>query len=145
MMRKLFAVPLKKLSLLEKTWLLAPLVVWFSYRPMLSLGQDSTSYYELSLPLVYLLVLGLVGLPSVWRNRAELAKKKSVWLVGSFVAINVISLLWTANLPRGVLTVGLVGLLFLAFLMKKLDLKIKAASNVMLWGYLIIIFPTFIY
>ncbi|NCU31544.1 MAG: hypothetical protein EOM23_01105, partial [Candidatus Moranbacteria bacterium] len=32
-------------------------------------------------------------------------------------------------------------LLFLAFLMKKLDLKIKAASNVMLWGYLIIIFP----
>lgn len=32
-------------------------------------------------------------------------------------------------------------LFFLAFLMKKLNLKIKAASNVLLWGYLIIIFP----
>lgn len=116
MTQKLLGIRFKRLSLLERCWLLAPLVVWFSYQPLIRLGQDGTSYYELSIPLIYLTILALVGVPTVWRHRQQLVSDKTTWLVTAFVALSVVSLFWTPNAVRGILTVGIVGLLWLVFL-----------------------------
>lgn len=104
---------LKKLTWLERLWLIGPVAVWFSYQPLVRLAEDSTSYYELSIALLYIFVLALVGVPAVWHAGKPLAKRAAVWIVGSFVLLSVVSLLWTPNLTRGVLTVGIVGLLYL--------------------------------
>ena len=116
MINNFLGIKLQKLSLLEKMWLLAPLVIWFSYQPLLSLWQDNTAYYELSIPLIYLVLLGVVGVPAIWRARQMLAKQGVVWLTSAFVGYGLLSLLWTPNALRGILTIGIVGLLFLVFL-----------------------------
>jgi hypothetical protein len=70
---------------------------------------------ELSLTEIFLVLFVVTGLPRIWRRRRELIQNKAVWLVSAFALLNTISLLWTANLARGVLTVGLIWLLVLAF------------------------------
>lgn len=116
MIDKFLNVKLAKLSFLEKLWLLAPIVVWFSYWPNIRLGQDTTSSYELSMTLIYLIVLALAGLPSTWGARKTLIKNRAVWFTGSFVLLSLVSLVWTANFTRGFLTAGIIGLLFLVLL-----------------------------
>lgn len=123
MIQKFLGIRFAQLSLLERCWLLAPLVIWFGYQPLFQLGQDSTSYYELSIPLMYLTALALVGVPTIWRYRQRLLHDKTTWLVTAFVALSVLSLFWTPNIVRGVLTVGIVGLLWLVFLAALVELK----------------------
>lgn len=115
MIRKLFGIDIRKLSWLERLWLLAPVVMWFSYRPLVQLAQDQTAYYELSIVLVYLCILAIAGLPHIWRARRYLRTSKSFWLVGAFASLSLVSVVWTPNPPRGVLTAGLVCLLFFGF------------------------------
>lgn len=107
---------LKKLTWLERVWLAGPVAVWFSYQPLVRLAEDATSYYELSIALIYIFVLALVGIPAVWRARRLLARYAATWIVGSFVLLSALSLVWTPNLTRGILTVGIVGLLYLIVL-----------------------------
>jgi hypothetical protein len=107
---------LKQLSLLERLWLLGPVALWFSYQPLVRFGQDQTSYYELSVTAIYLFVLGLAGVPAIWRARKQLVPDRAVSVASGFVGLSVLSLLWTQNFTRGVLTVGMLGLLYLVFL-----------------------------
>lgn len=105
-----------KLSLFERMWLLAPVAVWFSYQPFVRFGQDSTMYFELSVTLIYLVTLALVGLPVVWVGRLTLLRNRAVWLVSAFVVWGIVSLAWTDNVTRGVLTIGVLGALYIIFL-----------------------------
>lgn len=73
-------------------------------------------FYELSVTLLYLLTLALVGVRYIWGGRHELRRRRSVQLVSVLVTWTILSLLWTPNLTRGVLTVGVTGLLYLVFL-----------------------------
>lgn len=130
---------LVKHSVLEILWLGSPVAIWFAYQPLIRFGQDGTMNYELSVAMLYVLVMALAGLPMTWRQRKRLVRMKAVWLVGAFVVLSVLSLLWTMNLTRGVLTVGVTGLLCLVFLgamadqnrLKKLTPKIV---KVYLWS-----------
>lgn len=115
-MRRLASFLKPKLSLLERLWLGLPVVVWFSYWPNLHFGQDGTMNYEASVALIYCLVLALVGLPSVWRDRQKLIRNHQVWLVGSLVVYAGVTVLWSLNTTRGFLTAGIIGILFLIFL-----------------------------
>lgn len=115
-MKKLLGVKLRELNWLERLWLGVPIALWFSYQPLMRFGQDATTYYELSITLIYVAVLALAGLPTVWRARKILVKDRAVQLTGAFVAVSLISLFWTPNLTRGILTLGVVGLLYLVFL-----------------------------
>ena len=63
-----------KLNWLQRLWLLAPICVWFSYRPVISLSADDTMNYELSIALIYVVVLAIVSLPVTWRDRKRLIK-----------------------------------------------------------------------
>ena len=96
-----------KLNWLQRLWLLAPICVWFSYRPVISLGADDTMNYELSIALIYVVVLAIVSLPVIWRDRKRLIKNKVVIAIGSFTLWSSITSLWSTNLARGVLTSGI--------------------------------------
>ncbi len=121
--KKFIGTDVANLSLFEKVWLFAPITVWFSYRPLLRFGQNSSMYFELSVVLIYLLALAAAGFPLLLKNRRMLAKSKSVQLVQLFVLVSGASLLWTPNKTRGVLTFGVLLLLLIVFMATVVSVK----------------------
>lgn len=72
--------------------------------------------YELSLTLIYVVVLAMVGLPTIWRHRKTLLKSKHIWILTAFLLWSLLSIIWSPNRLRGVLTGGILGLVYLIFL-----------------------------
>lgn len=105
-----------KLSFSEKIILLAPIVVWFSYYPNFHIGRAEGLNLEFSITLIYVVILATFGLKDIWQNRFSLAKNRAVWLSGSFVVWNFLSLLWTVNPVRGFLNSGVWLVLWFCFL-----------------------------
>ena len=90
-----------------------PVVLIFSYHPVISLGSNETMNFELSLPLLWLtffdiLVVILFFKNKLWKN----VLKKWQWLL--FPIFVSLSIIWSLNVLRGVLTVGILWLLYLA-------------------------------
>lgn len=105
-----------RLSLLERLWLMAPIMIWFSYLPQISLAEDGTMNYELSLALIYVVILAIVGLPRVWCHRSELRQSRSVRLASAFVGWSGLCVIWSDNRTRGLLTFAVYATLYLIFL-----------------------------
>lgn len=105
-----------RLSLLERLWLMAPIMIWFSYLPRISLAEDGTMNYELSLTLIYVVILAIVGLPRVWYYRSELRQSGLVQLVSAFVGWSGLCVIWSDNRTRGLLTFAVYVVLYLVFL-----------------------------
>jgi len=105
-----------KASFTEKLVLLAPVAVWFSYFPTMSFGRQSGTNLELSIAVIYAVILALVGLPQIWSRRQFLWRQKAVWLLAVFVGWNLLSVIWSVNPLRSVLVSGLWSVLFLDFL-----------------------------
>jgi len=114
--KQYFAIPSLSLTIFEKLWLGVPIAVWFSFHPLIRFGQDASMYFELSITVIYLVILALFALPIIWKQRLELIKYRQVWLVGSFVLLSMLGLLWAENTLRAVLTVGIIGVLFAIYL-----------------------------
>ena len=72
--------------------------------------------YELSLTLIYVVVLAMVGLPTIWQHRRTLLKSKHIWILTAFLLWSLLSIIWSPNRLRGVLTGGILGLVYLIFL-----------------------------
>lgn len=106
----------RRLSLLERLWLIAPIMIWFSYLPRISLAEDSTMNYELSLTLIYVVILAIVGLPRVWRYRLELRQSGLVRLASAFIGWSGLCVIWSDNRTRGLLTFAVYATLYLVFL-----------------------------
>ena len=106
----------RRLSLLERLWLMAPIMIWFSYLPQISLAEDGTMNYELSLTLIYVVILAIVGLPRVWHHRSELRQSRSVRLASVFVGWSGLCVIWSDNHTRGLLTFAVYVMLYLIFL-----------------------------
>lgn len=107
---------LRLLNWFHRLWLLMPLVIWFSYWPRLSWGANATMNFRLTIPMVYVVVLALAGLPVIWRLRRNLARDRLVWLASALVIWSILTVAWSSNLLRGLLTAGFMGLLWLVFL-----------------------------
>ena len=105
-----------RLSLLERLWFMAPIMIWFSYLPQISLAEDGTMNYELSLTLIYVVILAIVGLPRVWHHRSELRQSRPVRLASTFVGWSGLCVIWSDNHTRGLLTFAVYVTLYLAFL-----------------------------
>ena len=105
-----------RLSLLERLWLMAPIMIWFSYLPRISLAEDGTMNYELSLTLIYVVILAIVGLPRVWHHRSELRQLRLVWLASAFIGWSGLCVIWSDNHTRGLLTFAVYVVLYLVFL-----------------------------
>lgn len=106
----------RRLSLLERLWLMAPIMIWFSYLPRISLAEDGTMNYELSLTLIYVVILAIVGLPRVWHHRSELRQSRLIWLASAFVGWSGLCVIWSDNHTRGLLTFAVYVVLYLVFL-----------------------------
>ena len=106
----------RRLSLLERLWFMAPIMIWFSYLPQISLAEDGTMSYELSLTLIYVVILAIVGLPRVWHRRSELRQSRLVWPASAFIGWSGLCVIWSDNRTRGLLTFAVYVVLYLVFL-----------------------------
>ena len=106
----------KQLNKILKYLLFAlPVVVFFSYHPVIRLGENDSMYFELSLPLIWLLLFGALSILKVKEIITHFGIKKLLILtiLPFYIAL---SILWSHNITRGILTTGIVWLLFLSIL-----------------------------
>ncbi|RYC76373.1 O-antigen ligase family protein [Candidatus Nanoperiomorbus periodonticus] len=147
----------RRLSLLERLWLMAPIMIWFSYLPQISLAEDGTMNYELSLTLIYVVILAIVGLPRVWHHRSELRQSRLVRLASAFVGWSGLCVIWSDNRTRGLLTFAVYATLYLVFLAlvterrllcrllpKLVRVAIRATASACLLAIIQIILGTFV-
>ena len=90
-----------------------PVVVFFSYYPVLKLGDDGRMNFELSIPLIWLAVFGLLSLLRLGPIVKTLGLKKCV-LLAIFPLFASLSVIWSENRLRGLLVAGVLDLVFLA-------------------------------
>ncbi len=107
---------LANLCLFDKFLLLAPLLVWFSYQPNIYLGHSSAMNIELSLVLIYVAVLAVFALPLIFSNYKKLLQCNLVRIVGLFILWSFMSIIWSSNLSRAILTAGVSAALFTVLL-----------------------------
>ena len=102
-------------NLLKLLLIILPLVLFFSYHPVIALGADETTNFELSLPLIWLVVFDVVGFWLMVRKRVLFRGLKGKWWLWLLFPIWVtLSVVWSVNVTRGVLTVGILWLICLA-------------------------------
>lgn len=108
----------KKLSLYDYVLLLAPIAIWFSYWPQISLGRDATTNFKITIVMIYCVVLALASLPRIVKNFRKILIRNhvAIWLVSVFVFYNFFSVIWSENRLRTLLTSGVILTLYLIFL-----------------------------
>ncbi len=115
-------------------WLiyLLPAVLFFSYYPVISFGSNSSMNFELSLPLIWLVIFDFVCLLCLFTTASAKGKSSEAtikkifsrplggisdrrfFLFALFPFFLTLSVFWSANPLRGFLTAGVVWLLFFA-------------------------------
>ena len=121
---------LANLCLFDKFLLLAPLVVWFSYQPNIYLGHSSAMNIELSLVLIYVAVLAVTALPLIFSNYKKLLQCNLVRITGLFILWSFISIVWSNNLSRAILTTG-VGAALFTVLLGVLSTNLKKLTSIL--------------
>ena len=105
-------------------WVL-PIVLFFSYYPVIPLFSTESSNYEFSLPLLWLLLMGILSLPIFLADLCNLITKETQ-IAKSSVQIPLIlssipfyfslTLLWSSNKFRGLITAGVIWCIYLSLL-----------------------------
>lgn len=85
-----------------------PVVVFFTNFPLIRLGENSSMYFEISLPMIWLAVFDLLALAQV-REMFGFCKKypKTSLPILAALAYLALSCIWSANPLRGFLTAGI--------------------------------------
>ena len=92
-----------------------PGVLCFSYYPVIRLGASESMNFELSLPLIWLVTFDVVTLVlAIKKRKVFVAIKRKWWLWVLFPIFVTLSILWSLNFARGVLTVGILWLIYFA-------------------------------
>ena len=91
-----------------------PAVLFFSYYPIISFGANETMNFELSLPLIWLVLFDLLVFVILIREKRLFKglKKKWPWLL--LPVYLTVSVFWSLSPVRGVLTVGILWLIYFA-------------------------------
>ena len=92
------------------------LVLFFSYYPVISFGSDSTMNFEISLPILWLLGFDFVGVFLLIKKKLVLNSLKK-WRFLLFPLLISLSILWSLNQTRGILTCGVMWLVVIAVLL----------------------------
>lgn len=104
---------MKKLSKIFRGLIyILPAVLFFSYFPVISLGSSETMNFEFSLPLLWLSFFDLIALIMFFKKHDFSFFKKWRWLLFPFFVT--LSLIWTDNLVRGILTCGIMWMVVFA-------------------------------
>ncbi len=93
---------------------LLPAVLFFSYYPVISLGQNETMNFELSLPLFWLVLFFFASIPDLFHFFKHLSKTRALSLF--FPLYLTLSILWSPNKPRAILTAGVFWLVVFAII-----------------------------
>ena len=98
-----------------------PACLFLSYHPVIKLGESETMYFELSVAEIWLVVFDIVGLVFLIR-RKMLFRDCGKWWAWMLLPIWItLSVAWSLNVPRGVLTVGLMwGVVFAGYVLCQL-------------------------
>ena len=103
---------------LQKIWVAlifsAPVALFFSYHPVISLGSSEQMNFEFSIAEIWLMLFSLVSLINL-KDFLKFYGKK-LFLFAAFPAYAALSLLWSPNRLRALLTLGLLSLLIFAAL-----------------------------
>ncbi|MBQ3452582.1 O-antigen ligase family protein [Candidatus Saccharibacteria bacterium] len=91
-----------------------PVAFFFSYWPVIQLGGNETMNFELSLPLIWLVVFDVTGFVALCRERKLFEGLKNKWMWLLFPVWLTISVIWSLNATRGILTVGILWLICFA-------------------------------
>ena len=93
-----------------------PLCLFFSYHPVIKLGESEAMYFELSVAEIWLVVYSIVAFVEMVRRKKLLAglKQKWWWMWLLFPVWLTLSVLWSLNVTRGVLTAGMMWLVVFA-------------------------------
>lgn len=106
---------LKISNIFTALFLLFPLVLFFSYYPIISFGSTGSMNLELSLPLIWLVLFDLFAIILYFQNYHHFPKLTLKFaLFIAFPTYLTISIFWSPNFLRGVLTAGIVWLIFAA-------------------------------
>lgn len=105
---------MKKLGKIYKYLFLAfPAVLYFSYFPIITLGSNETMNFELSLPLIFLVILDLVaGILIIAEKKLKYIWEYKWWLLYPIFVL--LSVAWSLNATRGILTAAVLLLIYIA-------------------------------
>lgn len=124
--------PLRRFSaqkLREFLIFLLPACLFMSSYPQITFGETDSMYLELSLPEIWLVlfsVASLSNLPQIWRDK----RLRKLFLVTAiFPVYALISLLWSSNPLRGLLTAGVLTLIWFSVWNIVLTLKNSGKSQ----------------
>ena len=115
-----------------------PAVLYLSYYPVISLGMTGTMNLELSVPIIWLVVFDMLAVIGVIKTKKTkvIAGKWYYYLFPFFVTI---SLFWSSNLLRGLLTVGLMWAVVIALMafmiLRKEIFDAKCKKNFWKWFF----------
>ena len=93
---------------------LLPVSLFFSYYPLITLGEATTLNLELSIPLIILFLFAVFSIPTVFcclrKTLSDSQKSRHFSLIFPliFIIYLSLSLIWTKNFLRGFLTTGIV-------------------------------------
>ena len=97
-----------------------PVALYFSYFPVISLGGDATMNFELSVAVLWTVVCVIVGAVTMLadgelrREARKWCSKWQNWLWAMFPVFASLSVIWSENVLRGVLTAGMMWLVALS-------------------------------
>ena len=90
-----------------------PLVLFFSYFPVISFGKSESMYFEISLPMIWLVLFDVLTFVMLVRRKKLLCDLKKWWMWLLFPVWILVSVVWSLNIVRGILTVGILWLVIL--------------------------------
>lgn len=91
-----------------------PAVLFFSYYPVISLGANNSMNFELSLPLIWLVIFDLAAFIAMFKAHGSTLSDRRFFLLALFPLYLTLSIFWSANPLRGLLVAGVMWLIFFA-------------------------------
>lgn len=91
-----------------------PVTLYFSYYPLIHFGASESMNFEISLPIIWLLLFDILAFIILIRQKKLLRGLKGKWMWLLFPIFMTISILWSLNSLRGSLTVGILWLIYFA-------------------------------
>ncbi len=90
-----------------------PAILFFSYYPVISFGTSESMNFEISLPIIWLVAFDILSFIILVKNKmlGKILEKWRWLLLPVFMSLSVI---WSANMVRGILTMGVLWLIYFA-------------------------------
>ena len=104
----------KRLTIIQYFLYALPAVLFFSYYPVIHFGSSDSMNFEISLPIIWLVLFFFINIPTLISAFKKYRIKLIPFLL--FPTFALVSLLWSSNRIRGFLTAGILWLVGFAII-----------------------------